>query len=400
MNDPSRVRVTGPLAPFAPGYLDHLRAQGYRFGAFEQLCLVAHVSRWMAENELDVASLAAPLVIDRFVVARRRVGYSHHLSAKALRPLLGHLRALGQLLGEPAKQPADPVEELLERWRRYLLAERGLTAASASTYMRAVRPFLYGQLSARGLELCGLDVGDVRAFVLSRPDRRATRRAMSPLRSLLGFLYLEGTIEKPLKFAVPAVAGWRLASLPAGLAPAQVASLLGSPDRRTATGRRDFAILALLIRLGLRSCEVARLRLEDIDWHAGEILVSGKGSRAERLPLPADVGEAIAAYLRRDRPDTAQGRSVFISINGPHRALAPSAVGAIVSRAALHAGLEGINAHRLRHTAASQMLKAGASLPEIGQVLRHRRMATTAIYAKVDYEALRVLARPWPGGLA
>lgn len=223
---------------------------------------------------------------------------------------------------------------------------------------------------------------------------------MSPLRSLLGFLYLEGTIEKPLKFAVPAVAGWRLASLPEGLAPAQVRSLLASPDRRTATGRRDFAILALLIRLGLRSCEVARLRLEDIDWHAGEILVSGKGSRWERLPLPADVGEAIAAYLRRDRPDTAQGRSVFISINGPHRALAPSAVGAIVSRAALHAGLERINAHRLRHTAASEMLKAGASLPEIGQVLRHRRMATTAIYAKVDYEALRELARPWPGGLA
>ena len=199
VTDPSRVRVTGPLAPFAPGYLDHLRAQGYRFGAFEQLCLVAHLSRWMAENELDVASLAAPSVIDRFVVARRRAGYSHHLSAKALQPLLGHLRALAQLLPEPAKQPADPVEELLERWRRYLLAERGLSAASASTYMPAVRPFLYGHLTARGLDLSGLDVGDIRAFVLSRPDRRCTRRAMSPLRSLLG-LHLEGTIEKPLKF--------------------------------------------------------------------------------------------------------------------------------------------------------------------------------------------------------
>jgi integrase/recombinase XerD len=400
MQDPSRVRVAGPLAPFATGFLDHLRAQGYRFGAFEQLSLVAHLSRWMAQSQLDVGSLAAPLVIDRFVVVRRRGGYSRHVSARALRPLLAYLRGLGHLLPEPAMQPADPVEVLLERWRRYLLAERSLGAASASTYLREVRPFLYAQLTVRGLDLSGLDAGDLRAFVLSRPNRGCARNAISPLRSLLGFLHLDGVIEKPLKFAVPAVARWRLASLPEGLAPAHVQHLLASCVRRTTAGRRDYAILALLIRLGLRSCEVARLRLDDIDWHAGEIVVNGKGARAERLPLPADVGEAIAAYLRGGRPGTAQGRSVFISINGPHQALAPSTVGEIVSRAARRAGLDGVNAHRLRHTAASEMLRGGASLPEIGQVLRHRRMQTTAIYAKVDYQALRELARPWPGGLA
>jgi site-specific recombinase XerD len=199
---------------------------------------------------------------------------------------------------------------------------------------------------------------------------------------------------------VPSVTGWRLSNLPKGLEPGQLRKLLASCDRRTRTGRRDCAIVLLLSRLGLRSGEVARLGLDDIDWRRGEIAVRGKANRAERLPLPADVGAAITAYLRRGRPVTAQGRSVFVRVHAPHRALTTGGVTMVVFDAAQRAGLGKIHAHRLRHTAATAMLQAGSTLPEVGQVLRHRSALTTAIYAKVDRDALAVLARPWPADAA
>jgi integrase len=192
------------------------------------------------------------------------------------------------------------------------------------------------------------------------------------------------------------VAGWRLASLPKALEPGELRRLLAACDRRTRTGRRDYAIVLLLSRLGLRAGEAAQLGLDDIDWRHGEIAVCGKGDRAERLPLPADVGAAIAAYLRHGRPDTAEGRSVFVRVHAPHRALTTGGVTEVVFGAAQRAGLGKLHAHRLRHTAATAMLRAGSPLPEVGQVLRHRSALSTAIYAKVDRDALTVLARPWP----
>ena len=189
-----------------------------------------------------------------------------------------------------------------------------------------------------------------------------------------------------------------MAGLPKGLEPGQVLSLLASCDNSTPNGCRDFAVLTLLVRLGMRAGEVAKLRLEDIDWRAGAIVVRGKANCAERVPLPMDVGEAVAAYLRRGRPASADGRTVFVRIKAPHRAITRGGVTQIVAAAARRAGLGLIHAHRLRHTAATQMLRAGATLPEIGQLLRHRRAMTTAIYAKVDREALRTIARHWPGG--
>jgi len=219
---------------------------------------------------------------------------------------------------------------------------------------------------------------------------------VSALRSLLGWLHVTAQVPVSLVTAVPSVAGWRLSGLPKGLEPGQLRALLGSCDRRTATGRRDYAIMLLLSRLGLRAGEVARLGLADIDWRAGEIAVVGKGNRAERLPLPADVGAAIAGYLRHGRPATAQGRSVFVRVRAPHQALTTSGVTMAVFDAAQRAGLGKMHAHRLRHTAATAMLRAGAGLGEVGQVLRHRSPLSTAIYAKVDRDALGVLARPWP----
>jgi site-specific recombinase XerD len=293
------------------------------------------------------------------------------------------------------------VEALLERYRRYLLGERGLAAGTARGYLDAVRPFLDGREAAGGLRLERLTAAEVCAFVVARcpgEARGSAKLTVTAMRSLLGFLHVEGVIPRPLAGAVPSAASWRLAGLPRALEPWRVKCLLRSCDRRTAAGRRDFAILTVLARLGLRAGEVAGLGLDDVDWRAGELVVRGKGRRFERLPLPADVGEAIAAYLQRGRPASAQDRSVFVRVRAPHRALTTGGITQVVVSAARRAGLGQIHAHRLRHSAATAMLRAGAPLEEVGQVLRHRQPLTTAIYAKVDRDALRQLARPWPGG--
>ena len=220
---------------------------------------------------------------------------------------------------------------------------------------------------------------------------------MSALRSFLRFLHSEGIIGQPLAQAVPSVAGWSLAGLPKALDADQVQALLGSCDTATPAGRRDLAILSLLARVGLRGGEVACVMLDDIDWRAGEITIRGKGNRRDRLPLPADIGEVLAGYLA-GRPRTACDRAVFVRIKAPHRRLTGAGVRNVVRRAAQRAGLGiPVNAHCLRHSAATGMLRAGASLAAVGQVLRHARPLTTAIYAKVDQHALRELARPWPG---
>jgi integrase len=233
-----------------------------------------------------------------------------------------------------------------------------------------------------------------------RQRPKSVKRMVTALRSLLGFLHVEGIVDQPLATAVPSVAGWTQTGLPKALDAEQVAALLACCDERTATGRRDLAILTLLVRLGLRAGEVAALRLDDIDWRRGEITVRGKGNRRDRLPLPADVGERIVAYLGDGRPESTQDRAVFVRAQAPYRALTSNAVTTVVVAAGRRAGLGVIGAHRLRHSAATAMLRSGGSLTEIGQTLRHIRPLTTAIYAKVDIEALRQLARPWPGEAA
>jgi integrase/recombinase XerD len=246
-----------------------------------------------------------------------------------------------------------------------------------------VRPFVARFDGPDGLELWRVDVAEVRAFVVEvcpRLGRRAAQLTVVALRSLLRFLHLEDALERSLAGAVPSVFGSRLSGLPKRLEPGQVDALLASCDRSTAIGVRDLAILTVLARLGLRAGEVAGLLLEDVDWRMGELVVRGKGGRSERLPLPVDVGEAIVGYLRDGRPSSAQHRAVFVRVRAPHHRLSPGAVTCVVEADALRAGLGQIHAHRLRHTAASEMLRAGATLPEVGRVLRHHRAATTAIY--------------------
>jgi len=392
-----RSFVRGPLEPYVAGFADELARVGYtRCSAEQHVCFIAHLDRWLTAQRLDVGDLNAA-VVERYLAERRAAGYVNYRSGKAMRPLLTYLDHLSVLPREELR--LDPVSALLERYRSYLLGERGLTSGTARCYLDAIRPFLVSRLRGEELDLVGLTVGDVTGYIVaSCPGRPqgAAKLIVTTLRSLLTFLHIEGVVVEPLAEAVPAVAGWRLSGLPRGLEPDELRRLLSSCDRRRGLGRRDYAILLLLSRLGLRAGEVAALTLDDVDWRAGEIVVRGKANRSERLPLPADVGAGIIAYLRRGRPATAQGRSVFVRAKAPHRPLVTAGVSMVVHDAAARAGLGTMHAHRLRHTAATAMLRAGTPLTEVGLVLRQRRALTTAIYAKVDRDALRVLARPWP----
>jgi integrase/recombinase XerD len=402
MADVPTVEVSGPLGPFAAGFVDDMRRQGFGPVAVRKhLGLVSGLSGWLRTEDLAPSGLSSE-VAERFCAARREGGHTYLLTVKALDPLLGYLRGLG--VAPSASQPvcAGPVEELLSRFRQYLEQERGLVPAAARGYVDKVRPFVARFDAPEGLELWRVDVAEVRGFVVDvcpRLGRRSAQLTVVALRSLLRFLHLDGALERSLADAVPSVFAPRLSGLPKRLEAGQVDALLASCDTSTVIGFRDLAILTVLARLGLRAAEVAGLSLEDVDWRAGELVVRGKGARSERLPLPHDVGAAIVGYLRHGRPGSAQDRAVFVRIRAPHCRLSPGGVTYVVEAAALRAGLGRIHAHRLRHTAASEMLRAGATLPEVGQVLRHRHARSTAIYAKVDREALRHIARPWPGGV-
>jgi site-specific recombinase XerD len=395
--------VVGPLEPYAAGFAAELERQGYTtWVAEKQVALAAHLSRWMAASGAGAGDLTADAA-ERYALARREAGYAHYRSVHALEPLLGYLRGLG---AAPAAEPrsATPAHELLERFQHYLVSERGIGAATAESYVCFARPFVAARLAPGGPGLEGLTVADVTAFVVAScpgMPKGSAKMTVTALRSLLGWLHAGGVLGQSLAWAVPSVAAWRLARLPQPLEPAQVQAMLDSCDRATANGRRDLAMLTLLARLGLRAGEVAALRLEDIDWRAGEITVCGKGRRSERLPLPADAGGPLAAYLRDGRPAPADAtRQVFLRVKAPHCGLTGGGVTQAVAAAGRRAGLGTVHAHRLRHSAATGMLRAGAGLPEVGQVLRHRRLMSTAIYAKTDTAALRALARPWPGGAA
>ncbi len=237
------------------------------------------------------------------------------------------------------------------------------------------------------------------AFLFSEVSRGLARGSLqgrvAELRSLLRFLYLKGFTDTEVARAVPPLAGWKDAAVPPRLATAQVRALLDSCDRATTTGMRDYAVLALLARLGLRAAEVAALSLDDVRWRAGELVVRGKGRREDRLPLLADVGDAVARYLLQARPRV-ESRTMFLTVVAPHRPLWPTAVSQVVWRQSLRAGLAPMRAHRLRHALATDLLDRGVRLPEIAQVLRQRDLATAAVYAKVDHTALRELALPWP----
>jgi site-specific recombinase XerD len=395
MFDPASVRFTGPLQAFAPGFWAELRRLGYAtFSAVNLLRLAAHVSRWLATKQLEVSELTEVRVA-AFAAHRRRLGYTQFLTPHALRPLLTYLRELG--VAPPSSPPAivSPLDVLLAQYADHLVRERGIGASTVKAYGGFARRFLSMGPHA---DWSRLTPQHITRFVLRQFRRRGvsfSKQQVTPLRSLLRFLHLRGEIQQELASCVPGVASWRLATLPAFLTAAEVSRLWSSCGSTSAIDRRDAAIVRLLVRLGLRACEVATLRFEDVDWRSGEIVVSGKG-RVSRLPLPADVGRAIAGYLRHARPRSTS-RHVFVGNRAPFDALTSGGITGAAARVMRRAGVTHGGSHQLRPTAAAQMLQRGASLPEIGHVLRHRRIDTTAIYAKVDFDSLRTVIQPWPG---
>jgi len=394
----SRVLMRGPLVPFAEAYRTELERRGYTpLSTVNQLRQVGRLSLWLQAHCCRASELSEER-IERFLASQRAAGrHRSQWSRPGLVCLLEVLRDCGIVaLAEPA--PADsPVDLLLASFERYLLVERGLAAGTVRGYLAHAHSFLDG-LGSSG-ELAGLSAGEVTAAVLRKADSgvsvSAAQYFVSALRAFLRFCFLEGLLEEDLSQAALAVRGRRPQPLPRGISRADARALLGACDRRSALGRRDYALIILLSRLGLRRGEVAALRLDDVDWRAGELLVHGKGGREDRLPLSADVGEAIAAYLRRGRP-ASERREVFLRARPPFEPIAAGTVASTVRRACRRAGIAEVGSHRLRHTAACEMVGAQVPLARIGQLLRHRSLQSTAIYARVDLDQLRLLAQPWP----
>ena len=358
---------------------------------------LGRLGRWMSGEGLVPAKLDEDAMA-AFLATRQAAGRRGGLGPRAMMPLLSYLREAG--ITPAAKPPRTPLGALLGEYRMWLARERGLAAATVLRYESTARRFLQQQAMAGGvLKPAGLTGADVNAFLLrecGRVSAGSAKGRVAELRAVLRFLYLQGLTPLRLGTAVPPVGGWRLAGLPSDMTAADVQLLLDSCDRSTDVGVRDFAVMTLVARLGLRSIEVARLELRDVDWRAGELAVRGKARRQDRLPLPADVGEALAAYLTRGRAP-AGARRLFLTCRAPRGPIRADLVGDVVERACRRAGLPRVGPHRLRHALAAELLRRGAGLVAISQVLRHQDLATTALYAKVDLTTLRQVAQPWPG---
>jgi site-specific recombinase XerD len=394
----AQVRVSGPLVPFVAGFRAWLEQAGYTpLSSVVQVRLLAHVSRWLEAGHLGVADLSSDRV-EEYLAFRRAAGRTGLLTARAMAPLLGFLAAEAVLPADEQPPPGSAVDVLVASFHRYLLTERGLTPSTASAYVRSAGRLL-SSCAANG-DPATLKAADVTAAVLAESCARSvssTQSFAAGLRSFLRFCLIEGLIDVDLSGAALWATGRRRSSLPKGISSADATALLAACENRGEEARRDHAVVLMLLRLGLRASEVAHVTLEDIDWRAGVLVVHGKGHRDEALPIPVDVGDALARYLQDGRPTTSR-RELFLRTTAPIGGLTREAVSWIVRHACACAGIAPVGAHRLRHTTACDMVRAGVPLPEIGQVLRHRSLVSTAIYARVDLDSLRSLAQPWPGG--
>ena len=394
--------------PLPAGLADEFRAclagQGFsEDGARRHLRLMEDLDEWLAVRGLGTAAMTGA-VIGEFAGDRRREGRELRTPA-GLAPLLGFLRdRAGAPAPEtsPAPEPVSAEEKLLAGFERYLVSERALTAGSARVYATAARAFAaHACLPGGGIR--PLTASQVTRFMMAESARRSVRGArmmVTAVRALLRWLHQCGTLPSDLSGAVPGVAPWsgrRAISPPSA---GQVSAVLAACSQAPRAGARDFAIVLMLARYGLRRSEVAALRLEDIDWRSGKITIRGKRSHTDTLPLAADIGEALAAYLTGRRPGSC--RALFLSVKAPARPLAAGSIGSVVRNACLRAGVPPFGPHRLRHFTGTGILEAGGTLAEAGQLLRHSRPATTSLYLSVSTAALRSLAQPWPlaGGAA
>jgi integrase/recombinase XerD len=394
----------GPLAAHLGAFAKSLNAQGYSLDSMHrQVLLAACFSHWLRRQGVAVRQIRSDHPPRYLRVRHRRVRPARG-DAAALSHLLEFLRGDGVI---PAEKMAvlrrTPAERCADEYAQYLREARDLAKATIVNYVPFIQGFLRNRFGAGPVVLSRLSASDVVRCVRRQAPHLHRKRAKlltSALRSFLRFARYRGAVTLDLAAVVPAVANWSMPSIPRAIGADQVRQLLASLDRRTAMGCRDYAIVLLLARLGLRAGEVAFLELDDLDWEAGQVSVRGKRGHRTALPLPVDVGQALTAYLRRGRPRSTS-RRVFLRDKAPVRGfLSQCAIGSVIRHALQRAGITAptTGAHQFRHALATDMLRRGASLTEIGEILRHRSPQTTAIYAKVDLQALRTLALPWPGG--
>jgi site-specific recombinase XerD len=393
----------GPLSEHLDAYAAAVSDQGYTHNSIrQQIVVIADFSRWLKQKQIAVQDLDGKVVI-RFLRHRHRPQRVGRGDPKTLQRLLTMLRQIGVVKPEQPLVADNAQTRIVAEFRRYLLQERGLSAATLLNYVPVVEQFLAERFHNRAPNFAMLRAPHVTGFVMSQARQLSPVRAglmVTALRSFLRYLRHRGAIATDLAACVPAVPNWSLSTIPRFLPAATVEHVLECCDQKTSVGRRNHAILLLLARLGVRAGEVVGLRLDDIDWGTGQIAIRGKGGKSAQLPLAADVGAALAAYLRHDRPRSAT-RSVFLRHRAPLVGLGNSStISSLVRRALKHAGVESAHtgAHVLRHSLATSLLRQGGSLDEIGELLRHQSPNTTAIYAKVDVTSLHTLALPWPGG--
>lgn len=397
----SQHRVsTGPLGPYVDGFCDHLAQLGYSESTqIRDRSFVRGLGQWLAAEGLGETDLHRA-TFDRYWRHQRSTGRVVCPTGAVFVPLLSYLAERGVVQRKPASAELSAQEQLCHRFRDYLLTERGLTSLSAHRAVGVARAFLTHRDHQTDGPVAAMTAAEVLAFLRHERARlsvRSTARTASALRTFLRYLHVAGLTSTSLAQSLPRVAGWRHADLPRALGSGDVERLLATCDRSRRAGRRDNAIITVLARTGIRAGELVALRLDDVDWRSGQLTIRGKGNRREQLPLPADVGTAMSDYLRHGRPTT-DSRVLFVSAYPPTRAMTGCSVGQVVRTAAVKAGLAPASPHRLRHTAATEMLRAGATLGEVGQVLRHSNGANTSLYAKVDHHALRTLAVAWPAG--
>lgn len=383
-------------------YTSLLTELQYRPDSVRDHCyLFRDFGRWLQRRRLRLSDLDDALVTSFYRKERGRNWRVRAAGLKPLRRMLAHLRARG-VAPEPSESKPTEATALARRFGEYLLERRSLQPVTVNDVARVARQFIEGSFGRRPVRLHALGEKDITRFVLgtaSRYSPRTTQTRVSSLRSFFRFLLEQGEIDVDLASAVPTAASWRLAGVPQFLTHEQIEQVLKACDLSTTTGRRDHAILLLLARLGLRRSEVIRLQLDDIRWRVGELLVRGKGGSVEAVPLLAEVGKALATYIEKDRPKCAT-RRVFIRVRAPLTPVAAGTLTTVTRDAIIRAGLDVPNrgTHVFRHSLATNMLRAGASMGEIGTVLRHHSPATTEIYTKVDFNALRRLAQSWPVG--
>jgi integrase/recombinase XerD len=394
----------GPLAAHIGAFAKSRSAQGYALDSIHrQVRLAACFSDWLKQQRVALRQIRSDHP-SRYLHERARRVRPCRGDCAALRHLLDFLRREGLIAAEKiAAQRLTPAERCAHAYAQHLRDARDLASATIINYVPFIRGFLTDRFGDGPVRLSRLSAGDVVGCVQRPAPRLHRKRAKlltSALRSFLRYARYRGEVTLDLAAAVPVVANWSMPSIPRAIGADQVRQLLASIDRRTATGRRDYAIVLLLARLGLRSGEVAFLELDDLDWEAGQVSVRGKRGQRTALPLPVDVGEALTAYLRRGRPRCTSRRVFLRSIAPVLGFLSQCAIGSIIRHWLQRAGIQAptTGAHQFRHALATQMLRRGASLTEIGEVLRHSSPQTTTIYAKVDLQALRTLALPWPGG--